>query len=35
MDEVLEMRISTLKRKLVETSKKINQIYEELNSNNH
>jgi hypothetical protein len=35
MDEVLEMRISTLERKLVETSKKINQIYEELNSNNH
>lgn len=35
MDEVLEMRLSTLERKTAEASKKLNKIYEELNANNH
>lgn len=35
MDEVLEMRLSTLERKTAEASEKLNKIYEELNSNNH
>ena len=35
MDEVLEMRLSTLERKIAEASKKLSKIYEELNTNNH